>query len=142
MEHVLDSDQVYASEFYDGFTKIYGPNPDYTGGTSEAFQALESALKFHLGEDKGQNLGAILGWLKANSSKWTYVPASPGQDDAGEHFLGLINFVNKSYRKVKHGQPEAKLTVDAKQAETVLRAVALLIYELENTIEASTEGDE
>lgn len=48
MDGILNGQQVYASEFRDA--------------TGEAFQALESALKFYFGEDKGKNLGSLKSW--------------------------------------------------------------------------------
>jgi hypothetical protein len=141
LESLLSEDNTYKSEFTDAFIRIYGREPDPTAGTGEAFQALESALKFYLGEDKGNNLGAILGWLKQNRKKWSYNSPSEDQNDAGEHFLSLIDFVNKSYRKTKHGQAMAKLKVSKTHAEVVLRATALLIHELENVIQLTDQGD-
>jgi hypothetical protein len=136
MESALSGKNVYASEFRDAFKELYGTNPDYTASAGESFQALESALKFYFGEDKGKNLGEILNWLKNNMSAWSYAVAADGQTDAQEHFISLVDFVNKSYRKTKHGQANVKLTAKKEHSETILRAVALLIYELENTISA------
>jgi hypothetical protein len=134
MGHLLESSEIYASEFHDAFVELYGTNPDPTKATGEAFQALESALKFYLGEDKGDNLGAILGWLTNHRSEWSYATPSEGQDDAEEQFLSSVNFVNKSYRKTKHGQAKAKLKIERKHAEVILRSVALLVYQLENQV--------
>ena len=134
MDGILGGQEVYASEFRDAFTKLYGTSSNPTEATSESFQSLESALKFHLGDDKGKNLGAILDWLKNNRDKWTYALPSSGQSDADEAFIANIDFVNKSFRKVKHGQATEKLTVAREHAETNIRTVALIIYELESTI--------
>jgi hypothetical protein len=135
METALTGKNIYASEFRDAFKELYGTNPDHTASAGESFQALESALKFYFGEDKGKNLGAILDWLKKNMSAWSYSVAADGQIDAQEHFISLVDFVNKSYRKTKHGQANVKLAAEKEHAETILRVVALLIYELENTID-------
>ncbi len=134
MEHLLSNSQVYASEFRDAFSKAYGIEKDKTGAAGEAFQSLESALKYYLGEDKRDNLGALLAWLRSNKNRWDYIGSSSGQNDAQEQFIELVNFVNKSYRKVKHGQASEKLVVDEKHAEVILRAVSLAIFQLENTI--------
>jgi hypothetical protein len=131
---LLDHKVVYKSEFTDAFSKIYGRDPNFTDGTGEAFQALESALKFHLGEDKGQNLGALLGWLEHNPTGWDYKCPSAGQTNAEAHFIANVDFVNRAFRAVKHGQVSEKLTVPKLQAEAVLRAVSLSIFELENCI--------
>jgi hypothetical protein len=135
MSNVLGGKGIYASEFRDAFSKLYGTDPDYTSAAGEAFQSLESALKFYLGDDKGKNLGALLGWLSDHRDNWRYSVASDEQRDAEEHLIYLVDFVNKAYRKVKHGQADKKLTVEKKHAEVILRVVALLIFELENTIE-------
>lgn len=134
MSNALGGKGVYSSEFRDAFSELYSTMPNYTAAAGEAFQALESALKYHLGDDKGKNLGALLGWLKDHRSEWNYRVASDEQHDAEEHFLSLVDFVNKAFRKVKHGQSDKKLTVEKEHAETILRVVALLIFELENTI--------
>ncbi len=134
MGSALTGKNVYASEFQDAFSELYGTKPDYTAGTGEAFQSLESALKFYFGDDKGKNLGALLNWLSVNKNMWEYSVQSDGQIDAQEHFISLVDFVNKSFRKVKHGQADTKLKIDKKHAEVVIRTVAILIFELENTI--------
>jgi len=135
MDHALEGSNVYSSEFRDAFIKLYGTNSNPSEATGEAFQALESALKFHIGDDKGQNLGALLAWLINNKHSWSYKFSSSSQDDAEEQFIANVNFVNKSYRKVKHGQAQEKLTVERAHAEVNIRVVGLLIFELENTIE-------
>lgn len=135
MKPALNKDTVYSSEFRDAFTALYGTNPDPTKAAGEAFQAVESALKKFLGDNKGDNLGAIYGWLRDHRSGWQYNTPSNGQDDAEEHFLSLVNFMNKSYRKTKHGHADEKLTISKKHAEVILRCTALIIHELENTIE-------
>jgi hypothetical protein len=135
MDAVLNGSNVYSSEFYDGFVKLYGTNPDYTQAGLEIFQALESALKFYLGEDKGDNLGKILNWLETHPNEWIYKHPSDDQDDAEIQFTSQINFVNKAFRKTKHGQPDKKLTITKEHAEVLIRSVSLIIFELENTIE-------
>lgn len=135
MGDILKSKKVYASEFQDAFKELYGQKPNYTNAAGEAFQAIESALKYYLGDDKGQNLGALAGWLRDNRKSWTYNSPSDEQVDAENHFLSLVDFVNKSYRKVKHGQAQEKLSVNKKHAAVILRVVSLLIFELENTID-------
>lgn len=134
MDGLLQGTSVYSSEFYDAFLKIYGTTPNYTEGAGEAFQALESALKHWLGDDTGQNLGAIVAWMRNNPKKWTYEEPAEGQRDAEVHFVETADFVNQSYRAVKHGHADKKLTVSREQAEAMLRAVSLLIYELEHRI--------
>lgn len=137
MKPLLANEITYASEFHDAFTELYGTKPDPTKSAGESFQAVESALKKYLGSDKGNNLGAIYGWLDTHPEEWKYNAPSDNQDDANKQFLSLLNFINKSYRKVKHGQADTKLTVSKLHAEVILRATALIIYELENTIEFS-----
>lgn len=135
MEPVMSGNKTYSSEFRDAFTELYGANPNPTKSAGESFQAVESALKKHLGDDKGSNLGAILNWLDTHRDGWKYNTPSDEQTDANEQFLSLLNFVNKSYRKTKHGQADVKLTVSKSHAEVILRATALIIHELETTIE-------
>lgn len=135
METALNGKNTYSSEFRDAFTELYGASPNPTKSAGEAFQSVESALKKLLGEDKGNNLGAIFNWLETHRDKWRYNTPSDDQTDAGEHFLSLLNFVNKSYRKTKHGQADIKLTVSKVHAEVIIRVTALIIHELENTIE-------
>lgn len=135
METVLNGKNTYSDEFRDAFTELYGASPNPTKSAGEAFQSVESALKKLLGEDKGDNLGAILNWLMTHRDKWRYNTPSDSQTDASEQFLSLLNFINKSFRKTKHGQADAKLTVSKAHAEVIIRATALVIHELENTIE-------
>jgi len=135
MNTVLEGKNVYSSEFYDGFVKLYGTSPDYTQAGLEIFQALESALKFHLGDDKGKNLGEILNWLKTHPKGWSYKNPSDGQEDAEEQIISQIHFVNKAFRKTKHGQSDKKLIITKEHAEVLIRSVSLIIFELENTIE-------
>ncbi len=135
MNSVLHGSNVYSSEFYDGFVKLYGTQPDYTQAGLEFFQSLESALKFYLGNDKGENLGKILNWLETHPKKWRYMHSSDGQTDAEDQFIALINFVNKAFRNAKHGQPDKKLKISKEQAEVLIRSVSLAIFELENAIE-------
>lgn len=134
MEPAIEGKNVYASKFRDSFKELYGIKPDYTAAAGEAFQALESALKYWLGDDKGNNLGAILDWLKRNKTKWVYSAQSDAQTDAEHHFLSLIDYVNRSYRKTKHGQANKKLTIDKEPAEILIRIVAILLFELENAV--------
>jgi len=135
METVLNGKNTYSDEFRDAFTELYGVNPNPTKSAGEAFQSVESALKKLLGEDKGNNLGAIFNWLDTHRDKWQYNTPSDSQDDASEQFLSLLNFINKSFRKTKHGQADVSLTVSKAHSEVIIRATALIIHELENTIE-------
>ncbi len=134
MTNLLKGSNIYASEFQDAFKALYGPDPNYTASAGESFQALESALKFHLGEDKGDNLGRILNWLQTNKDKWEYIHQSDGQSDAQDHVISIIDFINKSYRKTKHGQADKKLIIEEEQAQVIIRATSLIIFELETSI--------
>lgn len=134
VEQIITQENTYSSEFNDAFIKLYGASPDYTGSALESFQSLESCLKKFIGSDKGNNLGAILSWLRSNRGKWSYVSASSGQTNAEECFLAEVDFVNQSFRKIKHGQEDEKLTITKEHAEVVFRTTGLLLRQLESTI--------
>lgn len=131
---IASGKNVYNTDFKRAFEYLYSVNSDSNNSTFHAFRSLESALKFHAPYEIGQNLGAMLGWLTDHRSKWDYTSPTKGQTNSEDQFLELVRFVNNSYRGVKHGQKGEILNVSKQHAGTVLRAVGMLIYELEATI--------
>ncbi len=134
MADKLKGEETYESEFQDAFKELYGLDPNYTNSAQESFQALESLLKTYIGPRGGNNLGSLLNWLITNKKKWEYTAYSKDQEDPELHIVSVIDYINKSFRAVKHGQVDSKLKIEKHHAEVILRYVCILIFEFENNI--------
>ena len=145
--HLEDDESVYSEHFKDGYVRLYGVKPDYTGAVNEFLLSLEAALKLHINppvKAREATTGGIIAWLRDNPGQWRCGPSmlnkeknnNDGKSEAQEYFISILGLTNSLCVGYKHtsGNENEKRVATKATAETVMRLLVCLLYILGNNL--------